>query len=169
MTISRRLGRLVVAAISGAALAALSGAAGQATSLSIGQNYQESSNVTSSLPPAAGACNDITYCYIEFKPVPMGKQLVVTQVSCELSASAGNVVSMYLGPRRPNGMAVERFQFLQSIKLPSNQPGSNMSVNNNAYQLFDQKDRPEIYMGLNAAANTTGFCTISGQMTDVAP
>jgi hypothetical protein len=147
VTISTRLGRLVFGAISGVALAVLSVAAGHASSLSIGQNYQESSNKTSSAPPVAGACNALTYCYIEFTPVPAGKQLVVTQVSCALSVSAGNVTEMYLAPRRPNGTAVERFQILESTKLPSNQPGSNVNVNNSAMQLFDQKDRPESIWG----------------------
>lgn len=133
-----------------------------AASLSVGDAYQESSNVTSAAPPAPGACNDIIYCYIRFAPVPDGLQLIVRQVSCSLSASAGNVTSMYLGVRRGSN-AVERFQFLNTVKYPSNQPGSTVVTNENAYQLYRSGDRPEIFVGYTTAASTTGFCSISGE------
>jgi hypothetical protein len=154
-------------AIAGLTLAALTAMPSQASSLSIGQNYQESSNVTSSAPPTPGACNGITYCYIEFNKVPAGKQLIVTQVSCSLNPSAGVPMQMFLAPRRPNNSAVERFQFLIPSTMPSTTPGTNVTVNTNTYQLFDQKDRPEIYLEVSAAASTVGFCTISGQMVDI--
>lgn len=157
----------VVGLVVGLALAALIASPGQASSLTIGQNYQESSNVTSSAPPTPGACNGKTYCYIEFNKVPAGKQLIVTQVSCSLNPSAGVPMQMYLAPRRPNNAAVERFQFLIPSTMPSTTPGTNVTVNTNAYQLFDQRERPEIYLEVSAAANTVGFCTISGQMLNI--
>lgn len=133
-----------------------------AASITVGSNYQESSNVTSSAPPAAGACNGVSYCYLNFSKVPEGRNLLVRQVSCSLSASAGNVISMYLGVRRGQN-SVERFQFLNSTKYPSSQPGGTVVVNENALQIYRAGDRPEIYVGYTAAANTTGFCTISGE------
>jgi hypothetical protein len=155
--------RLALAA--GAVLAVASTPAG-ADSITIGQHFQESSNTTSSSPPTAGACNDISYCYIEFAKVPNGQSLVVRQVSCSLSASAGNVIYMYLGVRRGQN-AVERFQFLNSTKNPSSMPGSTVMVNENAYQIFRAGDRPEIYIGYTVAASTTGFCSISGEYISI--
>jgi len=152
----------------GLVLVMLGVGAGQTTSLSFQGNFQESSNKTSTAPPTATACNSTVFCYIEFAKVPAGKQLIVTQVSCALSVSNGNAqaVSMTLSPRRPNGNAVERFQMLIPSTMPSNQPGYNLVLNSNAYQLFGSGDRPEIHVLLNAAANIIGFCSISGQLFD---
>src|SRR5262245_34461937 len=153
----------------GLVLALLWAAPGHAASLTVGQNFQESSDVTSTSPPIGTACNSTSFCYIIFHKVPSGKQLIITQVSCALSvsASAAQAVSMYLGPRRPNGTAVERFQILIPSTMPSNQPGYNLVLNSNAYQLFTTSDRPEIYIGLSASADILGSCSISGQMVDV--
>jgi hypothetical protein len=152
----------------GLALALLWTAPGHAVSLTVGDHYQESSNVTSTSPPSGSACNNTIFCFIIFNKVLTGKQLIITQVSCALSVStsAAQAVSMYLGPRRPTGTAVERFQILIPSTMPSNQPGYNLVLNSNAYQLFTTSDRPEIYIGLNASANILGFCSISGQMVD---
>jgi hypothetical protein len=155
----------------GLGLLLLSVAPGQASSLTVGQNYQESSNKTSTTPPAGTACNATTFCYIEFAKVPLGRQLVVTQVSCSLSVSnnSAEVVQMTLSPRRPGGAAVERFQMLIPSTLPSNLPGYNLVLNSNAYQLFDAGDRPEIFVSFKAGASVTGFCSISGQIVNNVP
>jgi hypothetical protein len=82
-----------------------------------------------------------------------------------VSAAAADVVAMTLEPRRPNGSVMERFQMLIPSKMPSNQPGYNLVVHTSVYQLFTGNDRPEIHIGLDAAASLTGFCTISGELT----
>lgn len=140
-----------------------------AAALALGAHYQESSNLTSNAPPQSTACNGLSYCYIEFAKVPAGKQLLVTRVSCQLSVSAGAATTMYLGTRLGNGNAVERFSFLIPTAMPSNQPGDNITVNDEAYQLYTQGQRPEIYLGLDSAASTVGFCSIGGELTDVVP
>jgi hypothetical protein len=146
---------------------AIAAAPAHAASATYGQHYQSSSNITSSSPPVASACNALTYCYIVFPKVATGKRLIVRQVSCQLSVSTGEPVSIYLGVRLSNGEAAERFQFLRPSILPSNTPGSTVVVNENAYQPYNQGQRPEIYLGLTQAANTTGFCTVAGELQDV--
>jgi hypothetical protein len=138
---------------------------GQAAALQLGSYYQESSNLTSNTPPTSGACNGLIYCYLEFAKVPTGKQLAVTQVSCSLSVSQSTAkpVSMYLGTRRGIN-AVERFQILVPSTMPSNQPGYTLVVSAPTLQLYEAGDRPEIFVGFNNAASTTGFCTIAGQV-----
>ena len=158
------------ALFAGLALATLSAAPGHTSSLSVGQNYQESSNKTSTSPPNATGCS-LTYCYIVFNKVPTGKQLIVTQVSCSLNVSdaTADATQMFMEPQRPNGNWNERFQILIPSTMPSNLPGYNLVLNSAAYMLFTSNDRPEIYVGLKSAAQVVGFCSIAGQMVDKAP
>ena len=128
----------------------------------------ESSNITSNFPPTAGACNGISYCYIEFTKIPDGYRLAVSHVSCSLavSSSTAKPVQMYLGTRKGIN-AVERFQMLEPGSMPSNQPGYNLVVNSPTLQLYTEKDRPEIYVGYTNAADTVGFCTIAGTLQEI--
>jgi hypothetical protein len=164
---SRRPGFATTFAATLAALA-LSVSSAETASLQAGTYFQESSNVTSSAPPTAGACNGLVYCYIEFGKIPDGKQLIVTHVSCSLSVSSSTAksVQVYLGTRKGIN-AVERFQLLVPGSMPSNQPGYNLVVNAPTLQLYTEKERPEIYVGFTNATDTIGFCTIAGTLQDI--
>ena len=155
--------------MAGLVLTAFGVVGAQASSLLVGTNYQESSNKTSTAPPGGTACNNSVYCYIVFKRVPVGKQLIVTRVACQLSVSTGNVSQLNLLPQRTNGTFVERFQNLASFTRPSSTPGNFVVANEAAFALFDERDFPEIHLQLTAAANILGFCTIAGQLIDKVP
>jgi len=158
-------------ALAGLALAGLvlAGLAAEADAASITVNgiYQESSNVTSTTPPAATACNTSVYCYVVFEPVPAGKQFIATHISCSFNISAGKVVSLTLSPQRPNGNFVERFQFLPSDVQVSNLPGSTIIVNAPIALPFNQRERPVMHILLNGQANILGTCSLSGPRTDI--
>ncbi len=161
------LARLATGAVLVSALA-LGAVPAQSTSLQAGTFFQESSNTTSNFPPTAGACNGISYCYIEFTKIPDGYRLAVSHVSCSLSVSTATAksVQMYLGTRKGIN-AIERFQLLVPGTMPSNQPGYNLVVNSPTLQLYTEKERPEIFVSYTNAADTVGFCTIAGTMQEI--
>jgi hypothetical protein len=129
--------------------------------------YQESSNTTTRNAPTPGSCNNTaSSCDIVFAKVPVGKQLTVTHVSCELYVSAGEVSQLFLYPIRPNGTAHARYQWLTSSTRPDNLFAARVVVNQAAYQLFNQKDFPTIRITMTENSQVGGWCSITGPLTE---
>src|SRR5688500_16806583 len=83
-----------------------------ATAVTVGSHYVEASTRKSVSVPSSATCNGTFFCYILFNVIPSGKQLLVTQVDCEVNvtgASSDNLFMVRLMNIPPNnGTASDR-------------------------------------------------------------
>jgi len=126
--------------------------------------FQQSTNTTSLGSPIPGDCNPSSLCYFLFAPAPSGKQLIVTQVSCTLFVSTGELHSAILRIQRPDGSFVDTAQFLTPTKTAE----TRFAVNTTTLALIDKKLRPVLEVQATVSAQIFGSCAIAGQII-VAP
>jgi len=127
----------------------------------VGGNYQQSTTSVATNPATEGSsCADNSHCYFRFSPVPSGKQLVVTQVSCIVTVLGGSMVTAALWPYRNN----ETLPLRRSSLVHSNPAANTFVLNNTTLQLFVAGDRPLVRVQVsNATSTVSGECNISGQ------
>lgn len=129
-----------------------------------GGYYEETTSSTSpdnATPPGdAGSCIIISTgtCYFIFSPVPAGKHLIVTQVSCYLITPGGDLTQATLFALRPNGKLAFRFQHLVINKADTEA----YAFNNATLQLYNPGDRPVLQTISSSSAGPSGTCTIGG-------
>lgn len=153
---------MLTAATAGAQLLPHDSAVGSHQAVIIGSDYQDSTITTSQSPPLASACKANTACYFVFSRVPLGKRLNVTQASCAIQTTGGDITFAGLILLKGNGTLVQRYQFLVPVKTAT----GFFSMNNTMLQLFREKERPLVEIGTTANVDVGGFCTISGQLLD---
>ena len=119
-------------------------------------NYQQSTSTTSVTPPKPAPCPAASNCYFLFSPVPAGKQLIVTHVSCNIIANGGAPYWAYITVLS-GGAPILREQHLVPVELISGA----YAISNSTLQLFNSQERPVINVGPGAL---TGRCTIAGQI-----
>jgi hypothetical protein len=155
--------------LAGAVAAALSASAASAEifpATTIAGVYQQSTTTCSISPPAdTGCANTPGGGDFVFSRVPSGKQLIVSNVSCTVTVSAGFLSLIQLVSQRPNGDIPGRAQNLQ----PAKSEGTQYFLNNTTLAAFDSRERPLVRLNASTFANISGLCSIAGQLTDAPP
>jgi hypothetical protein len=161
-SLSRRFRRSLLA-FAVAALAPLPATAEIFDARLIGGFYQQTTTTISAFPPTESPCTNVSACFVVFSRIPNSKQLIVTNVSCSLSTSSGDLAFTRLIPQRPDGSILFHFQFLEATRAV----GDVFTFNNTVVALFDARERPLIQVAPSANATISSVaCTIAGQLID---
>lgn len=148
------------------ALPLLAGVAPNAATV-IGGYYEETSAVTSLSPPTPATCANPgpSGCIFVFSPVPQGKQLIVTKVSCWITSQQTVIESVspvLMTSQRARATPSKNGQVFKAEKTASN----DYTVSQSTLQLIDQQSRPliEVIVSPQTGITVIGLCTIAGQL-----
>jgi hypothetical protein len=147
----------------------LPGAAALATAVTVGDYYQEGSTRRGINPPSINpSCNNTLLCYAIFNIVPSGKQLLITDVSCELTLTGGGAEQLFrakLVTMLANGEVSDRGHHLISawtVLVQAGQPTYHLVANTR--QLVKAGERPIIYFHAGGLASFFPDCSITGRV-----
>jgi hypothetical protein len=138
--------------------------------ITVGGYYQQTTTLTSQDPPKVGPCNNTHFCDFIFRPVPAGKQLIATHLSCDLETEDNDIFAAYLFVQLPDGSTPLRYQFFAPTKVRSetNDFNPHFVINSETLQLYKASERPLVIVWPTVPgedfATITGFCTIAGQL-----
>jgi hypothetical protein len=141
----------------------------QSSAVTVGTNYHETSSRYGTQVPGTAGCNNTNTCYISFNLVPAGKQLLITDISCEAFINAGSAAAVlrtqvmtYLG----NNQMTDRYTFLKStIVYEDNSSSRTFQVKDTARHLVRAGERPVVVLrSLFFATQMMGLCSIAGKI-----
>jgi hypothetical protein len=112
-------------------------------------------------------------CRVTFPPVEVGKQLIITRVSCIIGIDTTNDSSLFytqLTVKTEGGVSGTRLQYLDSILLQGTFGSTGPKrylINTETLQLYNGGERPVVLALLDRTtpSNSTSLnCTIAGQI-----
>lgn len=112
-------------------------------------------------------CGDLSNCYLTFSPVPTGKRLVITDVSCRAKIPKNETIyySLLQGSK-PNGQKTEQETYLTMTRIGDTPYGAlgTWQVNQKTNHVLLAGQRPYIgmYRTSDSVINTSTDCSISG-------
>jgi len=139
--------------------------------------YEESSGTTwtNFNPPTPGACTHGFSCFYVFARVRPGKQLVVTQTSCNLDwdtdvdPTLAGVLRLDLLVLNGTALGITD-QHLVPPKLGDGTVTSGKFIfNASGLKVYRENERPIIWINTKSNTSFSGGCTIAGQIFDAAP
>jgi hypothetical protein len=161
----------------GLALLAMTSLAASAAGVTVQGFYEESSGTTwtNFNPATPGACTHGFSCFYAFARVRAGKQLVVTQTSCNLDwdtdvdPTLAEVLRLDLLVLNGTSLGITD-QHLIPPKLGDGTVTSGKFIfNASGVQVYRENERPIIWINTKSNTSFSGGCTIAGQIFDVAP
>ncbi|BBE74151.1 hypothetical protein [Oharaeibacter diazotrophicus] len=116
---------------------------------------------------ASSDCGDLMNCYVTFSPVPIGKRLVITDVSCRAMIPKNeSIYYSLLNGTKSNGSKTEQETYLTMTKIGDAPYGgtSIWQVNQKVTHVLLAGQRPYIgmYRTTDSLFNTGTDCSISG-------
>jgi hypothetical protein len=159
--VATRVGRACLAGFFLVILSASLAGAAYGPRTTIGANYQQTSNTTSTDGFSEGTCIiGAGSCFILFQGAPQQKALIVQHVSCRVSVTAGGLLYASLLTRQGQNLLLK-----STTLLPVHTTGTLWVVNSPVMHLLNVGERPVVFL-FNSMA--TGWslmeCNISGQL-----
>jgi hypothetical protein len=141
----------------------------QATAITVGSFYEEGSDRMSLSPPAAGACSNTNDCHIIFNTVATGKQLLVTEATCDTYTLGPSANFFYMAELRsyPASSSVpsdRRQRAVPTLALSINSGEALHVVTITAKHLVKAGERPVITLRTRTAGGFNASCTIFGKI-----